>query len=188
MSRRVGQLPLWVWLAALACAWVVTFAGAQARATVSQSPAPPAKKPAAVAKSSTQAPQTPPSTATYVGDAACGTCHEAAKAGYDRSKHHFAAAPRRRTSNGAAVQEHIDLLYACLSEKKLVQAPEDEHAPATITPCITRRVLQPTGASEPGCQWNFGNSGARCLWTKTVPFLSLESDIARCEELWNCEL
>jgi DmsE family decaheme c-type cytochrome len=106
MSRRVGQLPVWLWLTVLSCAWTAAFVSVKAGPQA-------AGKAAVTAKSSAQAPQAPPSTAKYVGDGDCATCHADAVAGYAKSPHHFASDPRTpaaaqscETCHGPA-SEHI---------------------------------------------------------------------------------
>lgn len=142
MSRRVAQLPLWLWVVALGCAWAIAFAGVQARPVAPQQPASPVKNAAPATKSPAPAQQAPTSTATYVGDSACATCHEAAAAGYNRTPHHRAVDPRTpaaakscETCHGPASEHIADPVNKSLKKFKTLPA---EQVNATCTTCHNR--------------------------------------------------
>jgi DmsE family decaheme c-type cytochrome len=81
-------------------------------------------------------------TAGYVGDSACGTCHEAAKAGYERSPHHRASDPRTpaaarscETCHGPAGDHVTDPVNKPLKRFKAMKA---EEVNATCATCHNR--------------------------------------------------
>jgi DmsE family decaheme c-type cytochrome len=91
MSRRIRSMGPKAWLACGFAVWLVALGGVRASTTPMAGAAEPAKKTPIVMNTAQNSAQT---TATYVGEDTCLTCHDGQQKGYEGSPHHEASDPR----------------------------------------------------------------------------------------------